>query len=71
MKREAEEGGYDIDPTIRPNLQVPGQQFQQSGKLAARTVDPKTGWVLVEIIFSKYLVTIRLEGTGKIDSLVV
>ena len=48
IEREAEEAGYEINPAIRLNLQVhqrPGQQFQQSGKLAAWTVDPKTGRV--------------------------
>ena len=46
--REAEEVGYDINPAIRPRLQVrqrPGQQFQYSGKPDAWTVDPVTGWV--------------------------
>ena len=47
IKREAEEADYKIKPAIRPNIhvrQIPGQQFQQSGKPAAWTVDPKTCW---------------------------
>ena len=48
IKLEAEEVGYEIKPIIRLILQVrqrPRQHIQHSGKTAAWTVDPKTGWV--------------------------
>ena len=48
IKQEAEEAGYEMNPTIRPYLQVrkgPGPQFQPWGKPAAWTVDPKNGWL--------------------------
>ena len=48
IKRKAGESEYEIGPTIRRDLQVrqrPGQQFWQSGKPAASSVDPKTGWI--------------------------
>ena len=45
VKREAEEAGHEINPAIRPSLQVrqrPGQPFQKPDTC---TVDPTTGWV--------------------------
>ena len=67
IKREAEETGYEINPTIRTNLHVRqrlGQHFQQSGKPAAWTVDPQlVGYAVLfgSVLFNHLVVINRME----------